>query len=46
MCYSAQLRADYGKLVREFGAIIDIDEFVRLFWEKREDGGAVDWSVA
>lgn len=39
MCYSAQIKADYGKFVREFGAFIDIHAFVRLFWEKRKDGG-------
>jgi len=39
MCYSAQIKADYGKFVREFGAVMDIHAFVRLFWEKRKDGG-------
>ncbi len=36
MCYSAQIQADYRKLVRTFGAIIDLDEFARLFFERAE----------
>lgn len=31
MCYSAQIRADYTKLVREFGAAISLDEFAQLY---------------
>ncbi|MFM0259803.1 SOS response-associated peptidase family protein [Paraburkholderia sediminicola] len=37
MCYSAQIQADYRKFVRTFGALMDIDEFARLFFE-RADG--------
>ncbi|HEY0661444.1 MAG TPA: SOS response-associated peptidase family protein [Lysobacter sp.] len=36
MCYSAQIWADYKKFKRQFGAIMDVDEFVRIFWERRE----------
>lgn len=36
MCYSAQIEADYKKFVRMFGAIIDIREFARLYWERAE----------
>jgi hypothetical protein len=36
MCYSAQVRADYHKYVREWGADIDIKEFVRLYWERQQ----------
>ena len=39
MCYSAQVVADYEHFVREFGALLDIHEFVKLFVEKRADGG-------
>src|ERR1700676_1079226 len=35
MCYSAQITADYRKYVHLYGADIDIDEFVRLFWDRR-----------
>ena len=35
MCYSAQITADYRKYVHVYGAEIDIDEFVRLFWDRR-----------
>ncbi len=31
MCYSAQIRADYTKLVREFGAMMSLDEFAQLY---------------
>ena len=37
MCYSAQIVADYRKFVRTFGAIMDIHEFARLFFERAED---------
>jgi putative SOS response-associated peptidase YedK len=36
MCYSAQVQADYRKFVRMFGAIMDIAEFSRLFFERAE----------
>ncbi|MCC8392329.1 SOS response-associated peptidase [Paraburkholderia sp. MMS20-SJTR3] len=36
MCYSAQIYADYRKFVRQFGAIMDIHEFARLFFERAE----------
>ncbi|CAD6559479.1 hypothetical protein LMG28727_06863 [Paraburkholderia kirstenboschensis] len=36
MCYSAQVVADYRKFVRTFGAIMDIHEFARLFFERAE----------
>jgi hypothetical protein len=39
MCYSAQVVADYRKFVRTFGAIIDIHEFARLFFERTEGIG-------
>lgn len=34
MCYSAQMRHDYAKFVRTYGAVIDIAEFVRLYWDR------------
>lgn len=40
MCYSAQIRQDYHKFVREFGAVIDIKEFVRLYWSRKEGAKA------
>lgn len=39
MCYSAQIKADYGRFVRTFGARIGLEEFTRLYWE-REQGAA------
>ncbi|REG60802.1 putative SOS response-associated peptidase YedK [Paraburkholderia sp. BL6669N2] len=36
MCYSAQVLADYRKFVRAFGALMDIHEFARLFFERAE----------
>lgn len=38
MCYSAQ--ADYRRFVRAFGARLDLQEFIRLYWE-REQGRAI-----
>jgi putative SOS response-associated peptidase YedK len=40
MCYSAQIRQDYNLYVRQFGADIDIKEFVRLYWERQEGSKA------
>ena len=40
MCYSAQIRADYTKFVRRYGATIDIKDFYRLYWLRRQDGKA------
>lgn len=37
MCYSAQIAADYHTFTRRYGAVVDIREFVRLYWE-RQDG--------
>ena len=39
MCYSAQIWAEYRKFEREFGAGMSIQQYVRLFWERRKDGG-------
>ncbi|MCP3722592.1 SOS response-associated peptidase [Paraburkholderia sp. CNPSo 3272] len=36
MCYSAQIYADYRKFVRMFGAVVDIQEFAHLFFERTE----------
>lgn len=36
MCYSPQIKADYQKFVRTFGALMDIREFTRLFFERAE----------
>lgn len=40
MCYSAQIRADYSKFARVFGAILGIDEFVRLYWDRQQGSKA------
>lgn len=36
MCYSAQIWQSYQKYVRHFGADIDMDEFVRIYWLRQE----------
>jgi putative SOS response-associated peptidase YedK len=35
MCFSAQVWADYRRYVRQFGAGIDIQEFVRLYGQRQ-----------
>ncbi len=40
MCYSAQIWADYRKFTKLFGAIIDIGEFVDLYWLRSQGGKA------
>lgn len=39
MCYSAQIWAEHRKFERAFGAGLSMQEYVRLFWERRRDGG-------
>jgi putative SOS response-associated peptidase YedK len=36
MCYSAQIQSDYRKFLRLHGAVMDIVEFVRLYWSRGE----------
>lgn len=36
MCYSAQIKAEYGKYVREFGSKLSLREYVQLYWERRD----------
>ena len=38
MCYSAQIWAEFRKFEREFGAVMNVRQYVRLFWEKKKDG--------
>lgn len=38
MCYSAQIWSEFRKFEREFGAVWDIRQYVRFFWERRKDG--------
>ena len=40
MCYSAQIKQDFHKFTRQFGAVIDIAEFVRLYWTRSQGGKA------
>lgn len=35
MCYSSQIEAEYRKYVNAFGADISIDDYVKLFWDRR-----------
>nr|WP_315234296.1 SOS response-associated peptidase family protein [uncultured Albidiferax sp.] len=37
MCYSAQVWADYRRYVRDYGAMLDIEEFYNLFWRRGAD---------
>ncbi|RZZ90584.1 SOS response-associated peptidase family protein [Pseudoxanthomonas winnipegensis] len=32
MCYSAQVHAEFKQFQREFGAVMDLNEYVRVFW--------------
>jgi putative SOS response-associated peptidase YedK len=38
MCYSAEIQADYKKLVRQFGAIMDLDAFAKLWLRQNATG--------
>lgn len=37
MCYSAQIKADYQRFVREYGAVLSIKDFFDLFWRRLAD---------
>lgn len=37
MCYSAQIWSEFRKFEREFGAVMDVEQYVRLFWERQKD---------
>ena len=36
MCYSAQIHAHYKKYVRRWGSDINIQDFVRLYWNRAQ----------
>jgi len=40
MCYSAMVRQEHTKFVREFGAKVSIEDYVRLFWDRTQGGSA------
>lgn len=40
MCYSAKIKADYRMFVRDFGAIIDLKEFARLYGAREQGSKA------
>ena len=37
MCYSSQIRAEYKKYVRKWGADISLKQYFQLYWERRTD---------
>ena len=37
MCYSARIEADYRRFVKEYGAIMSLDDFTRMIVEYFED---------
>ena len=40
MCYSAQIRHDFARFTREYGAVIDIQAFMRLYWDRHQGAKA------
>lgn len=38
MCYSAQIMTEFRKFEREFGAVMEVHQYVQFFWERRKDG--------
>jgi len=38
MCYSAQIWSEFRKFEREFGAVMSVEQYVRVFWERRNGG--------
>lgn len=36
MCYSAQIKAEYQRYVRAYGADIDLHEYYDLYWRRRQ----------
>ena len=46
MCYSAQIKADYKRFVREYGAVMSLDAFSRLVTEYFQNPGSVKFPKA
>ena len=40
MCYSARIRADYAKFVRQYDASVSLEDFFQLYWLRQQDGKA------
>ena len=38
MCYSAQIRADYVKFVRQYDASVSLEDFFHLYWLREKEG--------
>ncbi|MGH8155708.1 MAG: SOS response-associated peptidase family protein [Rhodanobacteraceae bacterium] len=38
MCYSAQIRTEFRQFEREFGAVLSVQQYVRFFWQRRQEG--------
>ncbi|MBB6600291.1 SOS response-associated peptidase family protein [Luteimonas sp. MC1825] len=46
MCYSAQVRAEHRKFLRQTGATMELKDYVRLYWTDKGDAGAKRPKVA
>jgi len=40
MCYSGQIRAEFKKFTRKFGAVMSIKDYVKTFWTRAHTPGA------
>ena len=40
MCYSGQIRAEFKKFTRQFGAVMSIKDYVKTFWTRAHAPGA------
>jgi putative SOS response-associated peptidase YedK len=40
VCYSAQIRQDFARFTREYGAVLDIQAFVALYWNRQQGSKA------
>lgn len=45
MCYSAQIWGRLQEVHRQFGAILSVGEFTRIFWERREGASPIPKAI-
>jgi putative SOS response-associated peptidase YedK len=41
MCYSAQIRAEYARYLRQYGAELSLEDYFELFWRRLREGRKV-----
>ncbi len=40
MCYSALIKADFTRFIRQFGGDLKLEEFAKIYFERRTNQGS------